>query len=274
MNKAIVLFSGGLDSLIHLHWAARQPQFDSVETLFVNLGHRYSRAEFLAADRLGVVAYGKRQHVLNLPLGFAEQADGFIPLRNMMLLSLATYFADNVVFGMLYNEGPPDKRPGFVKRMAGELNCQYAAKSYLETSRHIRIWTPFALQTKTEMLQWYLAHGGEPELALLSIGCFSAKGKCGRCMSCFHRWVAFQNCGLHETYAYPVARWALEQAAIGRHKRTNLLGLGQLWFKRRMIAESYRAYRAVMPRTVNPLSVLFKLRRGDKIDWQYVLREA
>jgi 7-cyano-7-deazaguanine synthase in queuosine biosynthesis len=236
----VVLFSGGLDSRIHLHWA--QQQTSNITTLYVNFGHKYAKMEMEAAKAC-VEPMGIPLIIRDIPLMDVEQEDSYLPLRNLYLLQLCTIYADNIVFGMLYNESPPDKRPKFVRKMESLLNSQFQEKQYYYRSRSIRILTPFQYQTKTEMLRWYIQNALDAEEeAKKTIGCYSPEGHCGRCISCFNRWIAFTNNGLRESYRYPPYKWAVEQLVFGKKKRQSLTALSALWFKRYYIAEIYSAY--------------------------------
>jgi len=258
---AVVLFSAGIDSLVHLMWAKDLFQRD-VQTLYVNFGHRYADREMAAAHRICDFLEVPLR-LIDVNVGFAEHDDGFIPLRNLMLLELASYIADDIVFGMLYHEGPPDKRPRFISGMQRLMNEQYRDHKYFAEDRRIKIHTPFGEQTKTEMLRWFLRNF--PHLRCLvreTIGCFDPAGGCGRCMACFNRWVALTNCGIHERFDYPPAQWAAEQLIAGRKNRQSLLGLGALLYKRRWLVDVYRALCEIMP---SPIQTAWRLQRTKDI---------
>jgi len=258
---AVVLFSAGLDSMIHLVWA--REKFADVKAIYVNFGHRYAGIEIEAAHLI----CGEMHipfFVTDVALGWAEHDDGYIPLRNLMLLEIASLFGDDIVFGMLYHEGPPDKRPGFVRRMQSLLNSQYRDKKYFEHNRQIKIHTPFSGSTKTQMLRWFLEkHSRHIMLVRHTIGCFSAEGDCGRCMSCFNRWVAFTNCGLHGSWKYSPPRWAAEQLIAGKKERQSLFALGAVAYKWKFILEIYSAMREIMS---SPIRTAYRVRQTKSID--------
>lgn len=240
----VVLFSGGLDSRIHLHWAMGHSQ--NITALYVNFGHKYAQMELNVACAI-TTSLSVPLVVRNFPLGDVEQGDSYLPLRNLYLLQLATIYGDDIVFGMLYNESPPDKRPGFVKTMERLLNSQFQEKQYYDASRRIRILTPFQYMTKTEMLRWYLRHDlAAEEEAKQTIGCYSPEGHCGRCISCFNRWVSFTNNRLTEPYKYPPYEWAVEKFVEGKKKRQDLTALSALWYKRHYIVEINNAYKTLV----------------------------
>lgn len=253
-SDAVVLFSGGLDSMIHLVWA--QGHFDKVQALYVDFQHRYALKEIEVVKNL-CDYFGVQFTILTFPLGWVEQDDCFIPLRNLLLLELATYYSDNIVFGMLYHEDPPDKRPKFVAQMQALLRNQYRDKKYFERDRRITIHTPFASKTKTEMLRWVLSNGiWRSQLVYDTVGCFNQEGKCGQCIGCFSRWVAFQNCGMSERYNYSPAWWGVEQLIAGNKKRQKLLSIGWPLYKWKYLKEIHTAYKHVIP---SPLRTAYQV---------------
>ena len=138
-KKAIVLFSGGLDSTTCLYWAREQGY--SCETLTVSYGQKHAREVQSArtiAQRLGV-----KQHEITLPLPWlaasslvdtqqtipdhplAQITSGqvpstYVPGRNLMFLSIAASLAD-VIEAQAIVAGPnavdfsgyPDCTPDF-----------------------------------------------------------------------------------------------------------------------------------------------------------------
>jgi len=268
VRDAIVFFSGGMDSWIHLLWARRE--FDTMMALYVDFGHKYAENELRHAENL-CDYLGVYLKVVKLPFGEFEQADSFLPLRNLFLLQIGSYFSDNLVFGMLYHEGPPDKRSGFVTKMEKLLNAQYNDKKYFEKERKIRIWTPFATKTKTEMVSWYFKtmtddYGFTPDFVsqlMKTIGCYDPVGSCGRCISCFNRWVALTNNGLEEEYSYYPPLWAAEQFLVGKKKRQSLVSPLAVLYKWKYVKEIYTAMKKVLCR--NPFFVAVELWRSKDI---------
>jgi len=258
---AIVLFSGGLDSMINLAWAKQH--FSHVQALYVNFGHRYAQREMDAAIRI-CSEMQVDLRLMEVGIGMVEHADGFIPLRNLLLIELASYLSTDIVFGMLHHECPKDKRPAFVRQMQRILNQQYNQKVYFDERKQFTIHAPFGNRTKTEMLEWFLGnHATDYALVFETIGCFSSDGGCGRCNSCFNRWIALTNCGLKETYRYSPPRWAAEQFVIGRRHGQSVFGIGQAIYRRRHIAEIFQAYRRIMQ---SPMRTALKLYRTKSID--------
>lgn len=263
LRKTVVLFSGGMDSLIHLHWALQDKSRDTV-ALYVDLGHKYVDTEVLQVEKL-THALGVKMYKRYLPLGDIEQTDGHISLRNLYLLELATIYGDDIVFGMLYHETSEDKNLKFVRRMQRLFNSQFSSKEFHDADRQIRILTPFSHFTKTEILIWFLRGTLEDREALIrdTVSCYSPDGRCGRCMSCFNRWVAFENCGLRmEAFRFPPYEWGMEQLAAGKKRRQSLTQLSAIWFKRRYALELLKAYHSIID---DPIGVAWQVHRQKSI---------
>lgn len=214
MKDCVVLFSGGLDSYIHLYWALQH--FDRVSALFVNLHHRYMQREKMAYHHcmmdLSSQYRGLVGEFAELDLSQVEEPNGFIPLRNMYLLQLATHYSKNVVFGTLHHESAPDHRMPFIGMMEWLINSQLQPSEYKKEASSVNILTPFSNYTKTELVRWYLGNGGDAEALRRTVACYSEKGQCGQCRSCLNRWVAMDSNGIEEGYSYRPWWWALEKA--------------------------------------------------------------
>jgi 7-cyano-7-deazaguanine synthase in queuosine biosynthesis len=254
-----------MDSWINLCWVRShgRDRFHPVKALYVDFGHRYAAKEKDAVTAL--LSYFRKEEVELITkemhwLGEEfEDNTAFIPLRNLYLIQIASHYADNIVFGMLHGEQPPDKNPRFVARMERELNEQYA-KSVYQEGRHVNIITPFRNKTKSEMVAWYLSHTWpddwrvmpEPEGVKLArkhlfqtVGCFeSGGGRCGICSSCFNRWVALTNNGLIESYRHgmPHTYGLMKLFGTGGEMKARKK-LEYIWRRRRWLVECWRAYR-------------------------------
>jgi len=76
-------------------------------------------------------------------------------------------------------------------------------KSVLDISHTQQYWTegklfslltPFRDFSKTELVKQYLNHGGSLDALLNTVSCYAKDAiHCGRCSSCFKRWVALTN---------------------------------------------------------------------------------
>jgi len=208
--KAVVIYSGGMDSFTLLHQVLEQGY--AAYAVSFHYGQRHARELEAAAkvcQDLGISHQVIDLRAINplidnsaltgnqeVPSGdYAPENLGstLVPNRNMILLSLAVGYAVNIgatecFYGahsgdhIIY----PDCRPEFVHKMD-----ELAGLANLEP---VRIRAPFLNDTKAEILSkglamqldysqtWTCYQGGEVP--------------CGQCSACRERLAAFQSCGL------------------------------------------------------------------------------
>jgi|SRR5579859_5972445 len=246
-EKALVFFSGGMDSWAHLRWAQKKWGRENVHPMFIRFGHSYEASEELVARNL---CYAAVPSLIVRQLDLHDQEDSVthhLQMRNLFMLLLGSYYADNLVFGMLQGDFSEDKNPAFVRQTQRILRSQYVGNIYHPVTRKIKIWTPFASKTKSDMVRWYLDDGGDVDNLLATIGCYNAHSaikQCGNCISCFHRWVALANNNLTEDYVFAPHLWFRQ-----RVQETSSESIGKkLWWllkKRKYFLEVYRALKSV-----------------------------
>lgn len=250
----VVLMSGGIDSWMCLCWAVRKFGKTKVRPVYYDVGQRYAAKEKVAAIRLSAeLGLLCRTYTLK-ELPFKESVDAHIPMRNtfFMLLAAMEESCEGVVFGMLKGESCEDKNPYYVDLMQRLFDSQFKKSIYRKTTHPFHIYVPFANMTKAQALRQHISMCKDLTRNWLvdiydSVGCFDAKNRsCGACISCYNRWVALTlNALPDEVYEkdHP-ATWMLHQF-FNRKKiceeNPSLLSYRQLWLKRSMIFESFRA---------------------------------
>jgi 7-cyano-7-deazaguanine synthase len=219
-RKAVVLLSGGLDSMVSA--AIAREQGFGVLALTVNYGQRHS-VELEAAKR--IAAELADQHVvLDLDLrkfgGSALTSDiavpkagvgeaipvTYVPARNTVFLSLALAFAESagardlfIGVNALDYSGYPDCRPDFID--AFERLANIATKAGVEGER-IAIHAPLQHMTKADIAREVDRLGLD---AGLSHSCYdpAADGAhCGLCDACRLRSKGFAEAGLPDPTRY------------------------------------------------------------------------
>jgi 7-cyano-7-deazaguanine synthase len=218
-RKALVLFSGGIDSTTALYWA--RSRYDEVSALSFDYGQRH-RVELRLARRLA-----RRLHlshrVLNLDLrqiGGSALTDParplprlphsqkigpgipatYVPFRNGIFLALAGAWAeakgqDDVVCGFNTIDSPnyPDTRASFVRAMQRAIDLGTGASS---KGRRIRIVAPFIRMKKSEIICLGLSLGADYSF---SISCYAGREvPCRRCSSCLLRKRAWEEAGTED----------------------------------------------------------------------------
>lgn len=219
--KAVVLFSGGVDSTTALAIAKREGR--DCYPLTVDYGQRH-HAEVYAAMRLGD-AMGESVHIvtvpalgelassalttraIDVPKGRTAQviATGipatYVPARNTVLLALALALAESVGaqeiwtgFNVLDASGYPDCRPEFVR--AFEALAQVATRA-----GGFRVRAPLIAMTKAETIEAGLALGVD---YAMTHSCYDPidDRACGRCDACHLRRKGFIDAGVADPTRY------------------------------------------------------------------------
>ena len=217
-KKAIVLFSGGLDSTTCLYWALAQGY--ECEALTVLYGQRHDK-EVLAAKTIAG-NLGIKHHVitLNLPwlvnCSLVDRAQNlpdipleqipssgipstYVPGRNLMFLSIAGSLLDSVAADAIVAgpnaidfSGYPDCTPAFFKAAADALN----RGTKRGVSEGIEVLAPLMRLSKAQIVQL----GAKLNVPFqLTWSCYAGEDKpCGHCDSCKLRAKGFEEAGLQD----------------------------------------------------------------------------
>ena len=212
-EKAVVLFSGGIDSTTALYWAKNE--FVSVYAMVVNYAQRHSIEVDMAQQIAGQLQVETR--VIRFPLKdivFSALIDKekeipeslaaskneagipftYVPFRNGIFLSLAAAFAEsreifNLVTGFNLIDTPdyPDTTEAFTKKMEAAINQGTSASI---TGKTFKIHTPLIGKSKKEIIQMGLELGADYSY---SISCYRGdEVPCLKCPSCDIRSNAFK----------------------------------------------------------------------------------
>lgn len=187
--QKVLLSSGGMDSWLLAH----EPELAGAVHVFVDIGQKYvdkeMRAAMLLANELGATF----EYVDGPDLAQYEHSTGIIPFRNAQMLLLAGLYGEEIYFGVIADEINSDKSPEFVAAIQETMNISHRAQ-YWTHGKNYKILTPFREHTKSDLVRRYLANGGSLDKLLTSVSCYDAgEHHCGRCASCFKRWVALVN---------------------------------------------------------------------------------
>ncbi|MEH6564782.1 MAG: 7-cyano-7-deazaguanine synthase QueC [Halopseudomonas sp.] len=219
-GKAIVLFSGGLDSVTVL--AMAQAQGYQCHAMSFDYGQRHS-AELDAARRLARQA-GVEHKVVRLDLdgiggsaltdaalAVPEQAQEgipitYVPARNTVFLALALGWAEVVGAQQIFigvnavdYSGYPDCRPEFVS--AFEQLANLATRAGVQGQR-FHIQAPLQHMSKADIIQAGLKLGVDYSQ---TVSCYQATAQglaCGDCDSCRLRAAGFAGAGLADPTRY------------------------------------------------------------------------
>lgn len=187
----VLLFSGGMDSFICNFI------YDPDILLYIKIGSLYEEKELDAiAKMITDSKYGSniisKLKIVNMSfLGMYELNNAHIPLRNLLFLEIASYYGDEIMLGALKGETSKDKSKKFRKMTENLLSYCWNDKLGLGTKKKVEIIFPFKKMTKSEIVKEYIKLGGIVEELKYTVSCYdSIYIRCGKCMSCFRRWVA------------------------------------------------------------------------------------
>lgn len=183
----VLLSSGGMDSFLLAH----EPELEGAKHVFVNVGQAYVTKEKIAARYVAKSAGAEFIDVFGPDLcKFEHKPTGIIPFRNAELILCAAQHGEQIYMGVIADEVNSDKSPEFFNAMEMVLNISHR-KQYWTEGREYSLLTPFREFSKTELVRRFLQRGGKLLHLLRSVSCYSQQSThCGRCSSCFKRWVA------------------------------------------------------------------------------------
>lgn len=215
-NKAVVVYSGGMDSYTVLHTALTEGK--EVYALSFNYGQRHSKELDVAAAvcaKHGIphkivdisainslMAGSSLTSDIEIPEGhYAEDSmkNTVVPNRNMVLLSMAIAYAVSLEAPEVYygaHSGDhhiyPDCRPEFVHAMNGV--------SKIANYEPVEIVTPFLNSSKGEILAAGLAMNLDYADTWT---CYNGREQaCGKCGACNERLEAFAEQGVVDPLPY------------------------------------------------------------------------
>lgn len=185
--KTIVLFSGGIDSLIAWFYLGKP------DCLHINLGMPYSRKEEDIVRHF-VQKEGMRCHFLSIPAPIEVSLENsFIPARNLALATIGSWFAPNVCIAGIKGDNVIDNNPKALSLMSDTISHLSEAK--------INVFSPFWDMTKGNIINWYIKSGNDPALLGKATGCYHPEEhQCGKCPCCLRKWVGLTVAGVNPGY--------------------------------------------------------------------------
>jgi len=221
MKRAVILLSGGLDSVTTL--AIAQQQGFECYTLSFDYGQRHD-VELKAAAKLSKKMGAKEHKVININLrsigGSALTDDAidvpdhheegipvtYVPARNTVFLSIALGWAEVLSAEAIFvgvnavdYSGYPDCRPDFIA--AFEQLANLATKAGVEGQK-LHIEAPLIAMTKADIIQQGIRLGVDYSQ---TISCYQADNQgraCGQCDSCRFRQQGFNDAQVEDPTAY------------------------------------------------------------------------
>ncbi len=221
-KKAVVLFSGGLDSTTCLYWA--KANFKDIVAISFRYGQRHS-SELIAAKKI-TEHLGVMHRIIDIDiaqLGGSALTDQnidvpdydassnavpvtYVPARNTIFLSYALAAAEvmganHIIIGVSSVDfsGYPDCRPDFIKAFEELANL---ATVRGRAGNRLSVIAPLQNLSKAQTLKLGLSLGVDYGQ---TVSCYQADGDghaCGMCDSCALRRQGFIDAGLNDITHY------------------------------------------------------------------------
>lgn len=218
-SGAVVLFSGGIDSLTALLWARKNfyniiamifnySQKHSIETKMAekiasSSGVKYQKIEFSLKNIVNSALINKEK---DIPESLSKAKDNYgipftyVPFRNGIFLSIGAGFAEsrgifNIVTGFNLIDTPdyPDTTEAFTTKMEDAINQGTSASI---THKRFKIHTPLIRMSKREIIEFGLQLGADYSY---SISCYrGSEIPCFKCPSCDIRSNAFKQLNMED----------------------------------------------------------------------------
>lgn len=210
MKKAIILFSGGLDSVTSLYWSINEG-YEPIALSFMEHGRQKSEIDAAREIiQLLDIPY------IEIPLEFIMQKDElekigiklsdysaklpnvYIPQKNLIFYSIAAHYAEiyhaqAIIVALLSFDFDvfPDNTMEFFKLLGNLINLGLS-----NPSSHIEIKFPFKSMSKSDVIQ--LASDLNVPLEK-TWSCYEEKDElgnpCGKCKACIERKLGFDQLG-------------------------------------------------------------------------------
>lgn len=216
-KKALVVFSGGMDSTVGVYWAVKN--YREVETLSFNYGSKHNDMEYSYAqktcEKLGLKNVRISLDFVNqffksdllksggeIPEGHyaAENMKStVVPFRNGIMLAIAAGYAESqgcdvLVLGNHAGDHAiyPDCREEFIDGIKKAI--------YEGTYKNIEVVSPFCNISKTDVCKLGSELGVDFSL---TYSCYKGHEKhCGKCGTCTERIEAFRDAGVEDPTVY------------------------------------------------------------------------
>lgn len=212
MTKAILLFSGGIDSSVALFWALSKGW--EVVPLTINYKDRPEaerRAMRSILKKAGVnslieipLEFMKDVEELKkieaVPSNLTDAPESYIPARNMVFYAIAAYFAETLEASAIiggHNQTDPKIFPDSGTKFFRRLGIVFEQGLMSYTKNPVKIVLPLSRYTKAQIVRL-----GRRLAAPLEItwSCeFDGKEECGNCPSCKDKERAFATVGAGTT---------------------------------------------------------------------------
>lgn len=222
MKKAIIVFSGGIDSVCAVTLLKKKYELYGITFAYGQKANNEINAAKSFAKKLRL-----KQHKI-IDIGFMKELYGnsnvltstkrkipnqfeysiVVPIRNAVFLSIAsawayTIGASLVAYGAHTGDTHyPDCRPSFARKLEQAFNQGEVDGINSGMRKEIEIWSPYREGlSKSDLLKSGIKNLGD--LIFKTWSCYANKKKhCGICESCNNRKIAFKKAGIKDKTKY------------------------------------------------------------------------
>ena len=219
-KKAIILFSGGLDSTTVLHHALSEGYECIALTIDYNQRHIYEiesskkylkkykiESKIFKVDLTQIGGSALTDIKINVPKKTNNVIPvTYVPARNTIFLSIASAYAEsmsieNIFIGVnqIDYSGYPDCRPEFINSFEGTINL--GTKFGIESGKLI-INTPLINMSKKDIIKYGYSLGIDYSLTVSCYNLDNHGRACGSCDSCEFRRQGFELAGIKDPTHY------------------------------------------------------------------------
>ena len=222
MKKAIVVFSGGIDSISMCTYLKEKYELYGISFLYgqtanqeIKKANAFAKILRLKEHKTVNISFMKELYgntnVLtdskkNIPSKFNYSI--VVPIRNGIFLSIATAWAFSINASLVAygahtgDKNYPDCRPAFSKKLESSFNQGEIDGIKSGIRKKIEIWSPYKgkLSKKWLLKKGYSVLG---DSIFNSWSCYkNGKVQCGKCESCNNRKAAFIEVGIEDKTLY------------------------------------------------------------------------
>jgi len=222
MKKAVIVFSGGVDSVCAVSYLKSKYDLYGITFSYGQKANSEITSAKYFAKKLGL-----KQHKI-IDIGFMKDLYGnsnvltsskrkipskfeysiVVPIRNAVFLSIASAWAFTLNASMVAygahtgDQNYPDCRPNFAKKLETAFNQGEIDGIKSKLRKEIEIWSPYRQGlSKSDLLKSGMKILGDSIFKTWS--CYSNKKyHCGICESCNNRKIAFAKSGITDKTKY------------------------------------------------------------------------
>ena len=187
MEKKVLLFSGGFDSMLQEYLL--KPDI----LLYVDMKTTYSEREIEQLNTLSE-SYRRRLIIKELPLGEYERENMYLPYRNLILGAIAMEYGQHVYFGFNSSDNAPDKDAMFLAKTTSlfkHLN-KFCSGDMGWSTTNFSFNAPYKNFSKAQLVKKCIDKGMSVDFIKSIRTCYDGESHigCGLCQPCIRKAAA------------------------------------------------------------------------------------